>query len=324
MLDAMPKLAAFALGALVLCSCGATSTPMDSEQAQGVPFPRLAARPWAGGGGSMRLCSWNVRKLGHGATTDFGAVAGIVEGECDAAVVLEVMQKNGEHPGYAMLSDALGPEWAGVVTETPRPNTTSANSEFYAMVWRTTVLAQCQGWDGLRFIRDHDGSTGDSGVDHFSREPAFGCFRAVAGGAQFDFLLAAFHATWAGGDSAAILAEARGLDAVAEEMAAARPGENDIFVLGDFNLVPARLAEATTLVDWTTGQGSTLNRSGAITTHLYDHVLVRSPELSPELRGRAEVLDVRDQVASPELFYRTVSDHLPIRVRLEPQALDDD
>jgi len=44
--------------------------------------------------------------------------------------------------------------------------------------------------------------------------------------------------------------------------------------VGDFNLVPVKLAAATSLNDWTEGEGSTLNNRGERTSNLYDHVVV--------------------------------------------------
>lgn len=93
---------------------------------------------------SLRLCSWNMEKLGHG-SKDYAALARVLEDYCDASVVIEVMQKGGDHPGYEALLNALGNSWTGLVTDAPRPRTTSGNSEFYAVVWRDGALTECEG-----------------------------------------------------------------------------------------------------------------------------------------------------------------------------------
>lgn len=273
---------------------------------------------------ALRLCSWNIKKLGHGQAKDYDAVAAVLESSCDASVVLEIMQKQGEAPGYTQLLDALGAGWTGLITSAPRPNTTSANSEFYAIVWRVEHLEQCSGWNGLRFVRDHDGSRVGVGDDYFAREPAFGCFVARGQKGEVDFLLAAYHATWSGGDVATIQAEASELERVFEEMAAARPGEEDLLLIGDINLTPLHLSAATSLLDFTVGEGSTLNSAGQVTSNLYDHLLLRSLTFTPELRAPAEVLDVRDVVQDGATFYRSVSDHLPLRVIVTFDGPDDD
>lgn len=61
---------------------------------------------------------------------------------------------------------------------------------------------------------------------------------------------------------------------------------------------------------WT---GSALNLTGSRTANLYDHLLVDDLGASKELVGNARVLDVRNEAASPKVFYKTVSDHLPIQ-----------
>lgn len=109
-----------------------------------------------------------------------------------------------------------------------------------------------------------------------------------------------------------------------QEMMASRTEEHDVFVMGDFNLTPARLTELSTLTDWTEGTGSTLNSTGARTDNLSDHLLIPHPEATPELGTKAEVLDVRDWATSDETFFDTVSDHLPIRVVLTLAGPDDD
>ncbi|MBK8593274.1 MAG: hypothetical protein IPN77_30000 [Sandaracinaceae bacterium] len=275
---------------------------------------------------TMRLCAWNVMKLGHGHTTDLEAVAGVIDTHCDIAVVVEVMQLQGGHPGYDRLVEHLQ-GWEGLVTDSPRPRTSSGSAEYYAVVWRSASgVSVCDGWtDGLVFVDDNDGSGESTESDHFAREPAYVCLEHRRAGVRTtDFLLAAYHATWSDGRHAVIAEEAQQLAQVVESMRSARPGEEDVFVMGDFNLVPDRLAAATELADRTVGTGSTLNREGDITRNLYDHLLVADVTASRELRGYATVLDVRGVVDDPVTFRTTVSDHLPIVVTLSVAGPDDD
>jgi len=249
----------------------------------------------------------------------------VLEDHCDLAAIVEVMQKAGGHPGYEQLRAALGTGWSGTVTDRPRPNHGAGHAEFYAALWRPQKVAWCESWSELRYFSDHDGSQAGSGADRFQREPAYGCFQAAPdANVGFDFLLGIFHATWARGDSAQTSAEVRQLGLVIDEMKGARRGENDLLLAGDFNLVPAQLAAATPLEDWTEGSGSTLNRHGDRTAHLYDHVLVDSPRSSPELATKARVLDVRTACASARVFEQTVSDHLPVVLDIDVFQADDD
>ena len=68
----------------------------------------------------------------------------------------------------------------------------------------------------------------------------------------------------------------------------------------------------------------TLNTQGSRTDNLYDHVLVHDPNATAEMIGNAVVLDVRGVSSSPKDFYQTVSDHLPIMVRMRAGGPDDD
>lgn len=206
---------------------------------------------------TLRLCAWNVMKLGHGGTTDLEAVAGVIDSRCDVAVVVEVMQLQGGHPGYDRLMDRLD-GWEGLVTDSPRPRTSSGSAEFYAVVWRSAAGIVCEGWtSGLVFVEDNDGSGASTDTDRFAREPAYVCLEHHRAGVRTtDFLLAAYHATWSEGRRAIIAEEAGHLAEVVEVMRAARPGEEDVFLMGDFNLVPEHLRGATELADRTVGTGS--------------------------------------------------------------------
>jgi hypothetical protein len=271
---------------------------------------------------SIRLGSWNLKKLGHGAK-DFAAVAHVIDDNFDVLAVVEVMQKGGAHAGYDELLTTLGPGWSGQLTARPRPNTDSSNSEFYAVLFRNQSVRPCAGWTELRYQPDGDGSATSTGSDVFVREPAFGCFQfGPAQTPSADFLLAAFHATFKGGT--AIDAEVGRLGEVFQTMQEARPGEKDLFIVGDFNRTPPKIAELLpSVADRTRGVGSTLNFTGALTANLYDHVLVFDEQASQEMQGEARVIDVRDVVSDHATFYRTVSDHLPIVVQLRASADDD-
>ena len=95
-------------------------------------------------------------------------------------------------------------------------------------------------------------------------------------------------------------------------------------ILGDFNLTPPQLATVTTAADRTTGTGSTVNSSGDVTSNLYDHLLVHDETASTEIVGNARVLDVREVTTTNQLFFQTVSDHLPIVVQVRVAGPDDD
>jgi endonuclease/exonuclease/phosphatase family metal-dependent hydrolase len=253
-------------------------------------------------------------------------MAQIIEGNFDIVAIVEVMQKEEGHPGYHTLLSALGAGWNGMVTDHPRPYTTAGDAEFYAIMYRTNAIRPCTGWASLIYHHDNDGSENGTGPDHFSREPAFGCFQVPAIGPTVvvDFLLAAYHARWADGNKSKIKGEVRHIEQVFASMAAARTGEHDLFIAGDFNLVPEDLRQVVSVLVDTQGTGSTLNLSGDRTTNLYDHILVHDHVATQERLGPPQVIDVIGAAASPREFYRTLSDHLPVLMQLRASGPDDD
>jgi hypothetical protein len=273
----------------------------------------------------LRLGAWNVKKLGHGQAKDHAAVARIIEAHFDVVALVEVMQKQGEHAGLDSVLARLGDRWDHVVTSEPRPNTTSGSAEFYAVLFRSKVARVGDGWTGLRYATDNDGGPDGTGADAFSREPAYVFLDLLHpdGTVACDVLLGVYHAVWAGGDADVIGAEVAHVDAVLSEMAGSASGERDVWLVGDFNLVGEDLAPLTAATSLVVGTGSTLNQVGEITANLYDHLLVRDLAASTELVGEARVLDVRPFAIANDVFYGSVSDHLPIVVPVHA-VVDDD
>jgi uncharacterized protein YgiM (DUF1202 family) len=274
----------------------------------------------------IRIGTWNIKKLGHGSAKNYTLLASIIDQQFDLLTVIEVMQKQGGHPGYDSLLAHLGSGWEGLVTDSPRPRSSSGNAEFYAVLYRPNRLSLCVGWNGLRYHQDNDGSLTGVGENRFVREPAYGCFfaRSATGTVGCDFELAAYHATWADGNEDEIQAEVTHLQEVYQSMASAVSGEKDLYIIGDFNLTPDILADTVSAADRTNGTGSTLNSRGMRTSNLYGHLLVYDEDASQELQGNAEVIDVVSMSSSPKAFYKTVSDHLPIVVTMECGGADDD
>jgi hypothetical protein len=212
-----------------------------------------------------------------------------------------------------------------MVTDSPRPNTASGNAEFYAVLYRARRIGPCAGWTSLRYLPDNDGSAAGSGLDVFSREPAFGCFevRRPGGATGFDFMLAAYHARWAAGDREEIQDEVEHVTDVFRAAGLARPGEDDRLLVGDFNLSTADLEVALGPQVRTLGAGTTLNSLGERTANLYDHLLLFDRAATSEMVGSPEVLDVREVAPSPRAFFGTVSDHLPVRALFRAGPDDD-
>jgi endonuclease/exonuclease/phosphatase family metal-dependent hydrolase len=265
-----------------------------------------------------RICSWNLRRLGHkfdGVEKDIATVRVIVDQSCDVVAAEEVMQlSGGVTPGYDALLSALGGEWGGVITAKPRPDTTSPNSERYAFFYRKRVATICDGWTaGAEYVRDPN--------DAFLREPAWTCFKIE--GREHELVLAAYHALYGSlaerRREVALVAGDIDADGTSDDlvraMRASRPS-CDAVLVGDFNLTKNELHDVLpTYADLTAGNGSTLNDQDEITTNQYDHVVVAPDEPLRADLGLAEVLDVRS-MAPAGAYFKTVSDHLPIRFHL--------
>jgi hypothetical protein len=295
----------------------ATALPIEPTH----PAPPGAATPTPLSA-AIRLGEWNLRSLGRDHSKDLTRIAAAIDANFDILVLIEVWQLGGAHPGYDALMNALGPSWAGQISTAARPDTGAEGAEYYAIVYRRDRVRPCPGWDGLR---DASASVASGIAASFLRPPAFGCFETTAaGGSGFDFLLAAYHARSGEGDAAEVAAEVEHLDDVFTAMQISRPGESDLIIAGDFNLESVELPTAVRALDRTHGEGSVLNLLGNRTAISPDHVLVHDSRATAELFGDAEVLDVRGLAASNAEFYRTVSDHLPIVIRLRAFRPDHD
>ena len=274
----------------------------------------------------IRLGSWNIKKLGHGSSKNYPLVRQIIDDNFDIIAIIEVMQKQHGHPGYDALMKQLGSRWGGLITDTPRLDTGSGNSEFYAIAYRKSTVRPCANWTTLQYYPDNDGSAHGTGPNLFVREPAYACFEAGSGTGTvgLDFMLAAYHATWSDGNEDEIVDEVSNLGGVFTTMRQAKPGEKDLIIVGDFNLIPTILDGVVSAADRTEGSGSTLNSNGDRTTNLYDHVLVNDEAATSEMVGNSVVLNRIGLAATPKIFYQTVSDHLPIMVKMRSSGPDDD
>jgi hypothetical protein len=294
---------------------------VPSPPEQGSPQPSGPARVPAASQ-VVRLGAWNVRKLGFDPEKDLASVARIIEAHFDLIAVIELMWTE-RGPPLSLLLDQLGPGWSGHVTSSARPNLPSPHAEYYAVLYRPERVAPCAELRELRFIEDADGSAAGGADGLFLREPAFGCYRTSQALGARDFLLGVYHARWGEGRAAEIADEVRHVDAAFEAFARRLPHERELFMIGDFNLTPAALAPLTRAQDRTQGQGSTLNAAGAVSAHLYDHLLAFGAPANAALPADAVVLDVRGEANDPASFRARVSDHLPIVVNL-PAAPDAD
>lgn len=267
---------------------------------------------------AISACSWNVRRLGHGADRDFGVIAKQIESICDVAALQEMMSTDGGGaPGLDQLRAALGDGWE-VVYE-PHPvdsDTRSGNREGATFVFRRTLATPCPGWTGVVF----------TAVVGFKRPPGFLCLeiRDRDGNAIGEVILGDYHARWARGRRRPIEAEFALLPAVIAEIRA-REARSTIVIGADTNLRGAMRGRVMRLGGWRPetrivepGAGTTLRASGAITTNDYDAFIVDVPAgASVDAFVGARVVSPDPEDVSGARYVRNVSDHLPIGVVLD-------
>jgi endonuclease/exonuclease/phosphatase family metal-dependent hydrolase len=273
-----------------------------------------------------RVCSWNIRRLGHlfdHREKDLVGTAKAIDDQCDVVAVQEVMQTTGGgSAGFEALRAKLGAAWDGMVASRPRPDTTSSNSEYYGFYYRREVAKPCSGWTAVRYLPDEQ--------DAFLREPAWTCL-SVKGFAR-ELLIASYHAMFGSGPAdpkreVSWLDNDLDLDGTKDDvvrtMRASRPGNAAVLIMGDLNLPSRDLAEALpTFKDLTVGSGSTINGNDQVTDNLYDHVLAPPDEPLGAMLAPAEVVDIR-RYATQGSYFGSISDHLPIRFVLPVTATPD-
>lgn len=307
---------------LIVAAPPAPVAPAAPAPAAPVSAPAAIAAPTlpAADAPVIRLGTWNLRGLGRGDDKDYGRIAAAIESQFDILTLTEVTQANaGGHPGLDRLLAALGDGWGGMASPQARPDRPGAGGEFYAIVYRRDRVHPCPDWPTLRFAGNGSGSA------PFLREPAFGCFAVGAEDAPaVDFLLAAYRATSADGDAADVAAEVAHVGAVFAAMQRARPGEGDLLIAGDFNLEAVELPLPSPVAARSDGSGSLLDLRGEATGRRPDHILVYDGTATAELLGDATALDARGVAPTARAYYTTVSDHLPIMIRLRGDGADDD
>ena len=186
----------------------------------------------------------------------------------------------------------------------------ASTTERYAFMWRQDVV---QILGDIRIYPDPD--------DGFIREPAIADFQA----GTFDFTLITIHSIY-GDRKAERRAEAELLDEVYAAVQDADPLEQDVILLGDFNLPPedAAFADLTAILEpLITGTSYTTISENA--KSLYDNIWSDAAYVT-EYTGQngvddfdVTVFDNDDRAAS-----LAVSDHRPIWATFVTDGVDDD
>lgn len=263
-----------------------------------------AARPPAGQPArTIRLASWNLKRLGHGSKRlDWAAR---VVRDLDVVALQEVMTPE----GVEKLLDLL-PGWGALLS--PDAVGRAGYAEHYAVLYRKDVL------------RPLDSFTVADPADSFAREPFVACLAAAD---AFDFCLVVIHVVF-GARVGPRDAEIAALGPVLDHLTS-RTAERDWLVIGDFNR-PARARSFSALTDrgFTMASGdrllpTSIARGGYRSD--YDHLLL-DPRHTREWRSDCDRIDIVADTCAGDFAAcaRHLSDHAPIRASFDATGPDDD
>ena len=107
-------------------------------------------------------------------------------------------------------------------------------------------------------------------------------------------------------------------------MGDSRPGDDDLIMVGSFNLGVDDLVRVAPANVVTSGAGSLVMDDGTLSGDLWDHVLVLDIDASHEARAGAVVVDVRDEMGGAAGYGSAVGDRLPLSLTLDVTGPDDD
>ena len=163
----------------------------------------------------------------------------------------------------------------------------------------------------------------DDPQDRFAREPYVASFRA----GNFDFTLITVHFPF---DTQERRREAQALDDVFEAVQAANPAENDVLLMGDFNLSSRNTAwdelKQVTGLTWTLNLPTRTSIGPSGMANLYDNMWFQSQFLT-EYTGQSGTNEFMHDLFEDDIYAsaRTyVSDHVPIYAVFRTNRDDDD
>ncbi len=265
------------------------------------PADKATTKDEGGHAESLRLATWNLKRLGHG-DKELAKVAEIIA-ELDVVAIQEVMDKDGVDKLLAHL-----PGWRAEVSK--RAVGRGRYVEWYAVLYRAKKVAVERSF----LVADRR--------DAFAREPFVVCMRS----GEFDFCLVSIHVIF-GRKARARDAE---IDALGKLVTGLRDSgsEKDWILVGDFNRAPRapgwdRLHDAgfafTTTKRIATSLGKRAYRNA------YDHILADASNTG-ELEGRARRIDFVSRLCDGDFAdcSASVSDHAPLMVEFRRSGPDDD
>ena len=286
----------------------ASASPAHATATPPEPHPSTPSPPAAAETLPLRVASWNIERLGHGARKDLELTARVL-GEFDLIAVQEVMT-----PEVVDALLAHMPGYEALLTDTPRPQA-SSYSEYYAYFYRSARLDPTFS----SFVPDPH--------DRFAREPYAACFALLP--ASTHLCLLSIHVVYGrtvGPRKAEILALDDALRWAQQE-----DETSHWIVLGDFNrviddgdsddepeeewreLLDRRQLRAPLRI---VGPEQATTLSSTDYANAYDHIFV-SESLADSVGSHGRYELVREHCAGDfERCERELSDHAPVFIEL--------
>jgi len=268
-------------------------------------------------GQNIRIASFNTLHLGWGTNKMLEHVTTILS-NYDLVALQEVMKEEALIELVESLElitsevEGVAIDWDYVLSEKLGR---SSYREFYAFVWRQ---------DKAQKIPDSEYVVSDD-EDSFIREPLVASFQS----GTFDFTLICTHFIF-GNSKADRRNEARAIADVFEDVQNQSPNENDIILLGDFNLSPndygwADLKNINNMT-WILNPPTLTSIGDDGMKNLYDNIWFQSNYLA-EYTGESNSYEFMHEIFEDDIYKNAktyVSDHVPVYAVFRIDQPDDD
>lgn len=264
--------------------------------------------------GIIRIASFNAKRLGHG-FKDYPLTARVLS-SYDLVALQEVMTDSGVENLVNELEklDSVNPtDWKYEISE---PVGRGSYKEHYAYVWKSDMVSLTA---NSSYLVD------DEPEDHFIREPYVSTFKA----GKFDFTMISSHLIW-GDSKAQRREEAKALAAVYGQVQDNDPNENDVILVGDFNLPPTdkgwKEIKKIEGMSWLIKPPAKTTIGTKKISSLYDNIWFQSGYLT-EFTGNSGTYEFMHDLIDDENVYEAarslVSDHVPVWGEFSTEKDDD-
>ena len=260
---------------------------------------------WAADGPTVKIASFNILRLGqdgYDAKRDWDKTVEVLV-QFDIVSLLEVIKEDGVQTLLEKVMTRDGRDWECV---SGRAVGRGSYKEHYTFIWRD---------EDIDLVGGSEGAYPDDG-DLLEREPYFATFRA----GSFDFTLVAVHSYY-GDATADRQAEARLVDDVFLYVQGLDPDEDDVILMGDFDLSVSdgawsEMEEIPAIVHLFPGTFKTTLGTNNKRSSAYDNIWLQTFYTS-EYTGKQGAYDFDDElypgiVDAFKVARSEISDHVPV------------